>query len=92
MTKKEEIYKIIDEIPEKELNSALRYLQYLRDLGEAPVIKALNSAALDEKPLSEQEANESDASWNDYLDGKDTGKTLDQFLGEVTATAQPHLG
>ncbi len=83
MTKKEEIYKIIDEIPEKELNSALRYLQYLRDIGEDPVIKALNSAASDEEPLSEQQSKASDASWNDYLDGKDTGKTLEQLLGEV---------
>jgi len=83
MNKKEELYKIIDEIPEQELNSALRYLQYLRDIGEDPVIKALNSSAIDDEPLSEQEANASDESWNDYLDGKDAGKTLEQFLGEV---------
>ncbi len=83
MIKKEELHKLIDEIPEEEVNSALRYLQFLRDLGEDPVITALNTAALDTEPLSDQEAEASDASWNDYLDGKDTGKTLDQFIGEV---------
>jgi len=81
--KKEELYKLIDEIPDEELNSALRYLQFLRDLGEDPVITAFNTAALDPEPLSDQEAEASDASWNDYIDGKDTGKTLGQFIGEV---------
>ncbi len=83
MTKKEELYKLIDEIPEEELNSALRSLQILPDLGEDPAITALNTTALDKEPLSDQEAEASDASWNDYLDGKDTGKTLGQYTGEV---------
>jgi len=83
MTKKEELRRLIDEIPEEELNSALRYLQFLRDLGEDPVITALNTAALDKEPLSDQEAEASDATWNDYIDGKDTGKTLGQYIGEV---------
>ncbi len=83
MAIKEKLHKIIDEIPEKELNSALRYLQYLRDIGEDPVLIALNEAALDEHPVSAEASNASDASWNDYLKGKDTGKTLDHYLGEV---------
>lgn len=82
IVKKEDLYKIINDIPDRELVSALRYLQYLRDIGEDPVLRSLNAAALDEEPLTVQEAQASDASWRSYLNGDDTGKSLDEYLSD----------
>ncbi len=81
--KKEILHKIIDELPEQELISALRYLQFLRNLGEDPVVTALNAAVIDEEIISEEEAVVSDSSWEDYLNGNDLGKTLDDYSSEV---------
>jgi len=80
--KKEQLYRLIDEIPERERTAALRYLQYLRDLGEDPVIVALHAAALDQEAFMPDEERKSDSAWNDYLKGKDPGKELDEYLRE----------
>lgn len=47
---REELYRIIDEIPEGELPGVHRYLEYVRDVGADPVRHALDNAPLDDEP------------------------------------------
>ena len=81
--KKEHIHRLVDEIPERELNAEFRYLQYLRDMGEDPGIAALSSAAYDLAPLMADEVKESEIAWNDYIAGKDRGKPFEEYKAVV---------
>jgi len=52
---REDLYRIIDEIPEGELAGVRRYLKYVRDVGQDPVRYALDNASLDDEPETEEE-------------------------------------
>lgn len=52
---REELRRILDQLPEGELRAARRYLEYLRDLGD-PVRRAFETAPEDDEPESEEEA------------------------------------
>jgi hypothetical protein len=54
MTKREEVRKLVDEVPDAELHAAARYLQYLRDQGDA-LLKVLVNAPEDDEPVSDDE-------------------------------------
>lgn len=51
---RERLYRIIDEIPEGELHSVEKYLQYVRDTSD-PVHKALENAPLDDEHETDEE-------------------------------------
>lgn len=56
MTAKEKLYHLIDELPESELHTAERFLEYLRDMGRCdPVLQALANAPCDDEPETEEE-------------------------------------
>ncbi len=48
MATKEELRRLVDELPEGEVYAALRYLEYLRDKGD-PVFYSLEAAPLDDE-------------------------------------------
>jgi len=52
---REELYRIIDEIPDGELSGVHRYLKYVRDVGSDPVRYALENAPLDDEPETDEE-------------------------------------
>ncbi|WP_026961625.1 hypothetical protein [Alicyclobacillus herbarius] len=52
---REELHRLIDQLPDSEVAPALRYLRYLRDLGEDPLLKKLTSAPADDEPETEGE-------------------------------------
>ncbi|WP_062309851.1 hypothetical protein [Alicyclobacillus sendaiensis] len=52
---REELHRLIDQLPDSEVAPALRYLRYLRDLGEDPLLKKLMSASADDEPETEEE-------------------------------------
>ena len=54
MNTKEDLYRLVDELPESEINAARRYLEYLRNLGD-PVLRALKEAPEDDEPETEEE-------------------------------------
>ena len=54
MTTRDDLYRLVDELPENEVQSARRYLEYLRNLGD-PVLKALLEAPDDDEPEEEEE-------------------------------------
>lgn len=50
---REEMHRLIDQLPEDELKVARRYLEYLRDVD--PVRKALDAASVDDEAETEEE-------------------------------------
>lgn len=52
---REDLHRILDEIPETEIPSVRRYLEYVRDVGLDPVQRALKNAPLDDEPLTNEE-------------------------------------
>lgn len=52
---REELHRIVDELPEQELSAAGRFLQYLYNLGSDPVLKALLEAPWDDEPETPEE-------------------------------------
>jgi hypothetical protein len=70
MTTKERLHRLIDELPESELHAALRFLEYLRDLDEDPLLLALMQAPEDDEPDTPEERQASDEAWQEYLRGE----------------------
>lgn len=54
MTTRDDLYRLVDELPESEIQAARRYLEYLRNLGD-PVLMALLEAPDDDEPEIEEE-------------------------------------
>jgi hypothetical protein len=55
MTTKEALYRLIDELPERDLATAERLLEHLRDAQGDPVLHALLTAPEDDEPLTPEE-------------------------------------
>jgi hypothetical protein len=54
MTIKEDLYRLVDELPESELHGAKRFLEYLRNMGD-PVLWAMLEAPEDDEPETDEE-------------------------------------
>ena len=54
MTIKDELHRLVDELPQKELHGAKRFLEYLRNMGD-PFLEALMEAPEDDEPETEEE-------------------------------------
>ena len=70
MATKEELYRLVDDLPESELHVALRFLEYLRDLGGDPLLHSLMQASEDDEPDTLEEQQASDKAWQEYLRGE----------------------
>ncbi len=55
MTSRETLYHLIDELPDRELDTAERFLQRLRGRGQGPLPRALAEAPEDDEPETEEE-------------------------------------
>ena len=78
MALKESIHQLVDELPESELSTALRFLQYLKDVGEDEPIQTVDPDSYGyeyeygDDPLGEEDAELSVAdAWRQYLSGKE---------------------
>ena len=69
MTINEELHRIVDELPESEMLVALRFLEYLRNLGSDPFLRALMQAPEDDEPYDIEDQKASDEEWEQYLQG-----------------------
>lgn len=56
MTTREELHRLVDALPESEWHSARRFLEYLRDRGSDPLLRALAEAPIDDEPETPEEA------------------------------------
>lgn len=54
MVTKEHLHKLVDDLPQGEVEAARRYLEYLRDAGD-PLIRVLRQAPLDDEAEDDEE-------------------------------------
>lgn len=52
---REELHRLVDELPEDEVKVALRYLEFIRERAADPLRWALEHAPLDDEPETEEE-------------------------------------
>ncbi len=69
MTIKDELYRLVDELPEGEWHAAKRYLEYLRNMGD-PLLQALMAAPYDDEPTTPEEDKGAAEAWQEYLRGE----------------------
>lgn len=55
MVSKAALHRLVDELPAHELRAAERFLEYLRNVGTDPVLRAFMEAPLDDEPLTAEE-------------------------------------
>ena len=77
MVIKNSLHELVEELPEEELSTALRFLQYLRDVGGDPFVETVipDLEEEDDLTLEDHEQSVADA-WQKYLDtraGSGTG-------------------
>lgn len=70
MTVKEELHRLVDELPESELKSAHRALEYLRERGSDPLLRALLEAPEDEEGETDEERASVREAYEDLSSGR----------------------
>ena len=68
MTIKDELHRLVDELPQRELQGAKRFLEYLRNMGD-PVLRALSEAPEDDEPTTPEEDEGAEEARQEYLRG-----------------------
>lgn len=66
---RKDLIDLVEQLPEEELASARRYLEYLRDMND-PLLRSLRDAPVDEEPLSEEESRALEEARDDYANGR----------------------
>ena len=69
MTTKESLRRLVNELPESELDAARRYLEYLRDTAD-PLMRKLLEAPEDDEPTTPEEDEAVEEAWREYLRGE----------------------
>ena len=69
MTVKDDLHRLVDELPKKELPVAKRYLEYLRNMGD-PVLRAFMEAPEDDEEETEEERALVQEARQEYLRGE----------------------
>ena len=76
MVIKNSLHELVEELPEEELSTALRFLQYLRDMGGDPFVETVipdideeDEFSIDDLEPEDPEQSVADA-WQKYLDNK----------------------
>ena len=69
MKSKEDLHRLVDELPESEFNAAGRYLEYLRNLRD-PFLRTLMEAPVDNEPTTLEEEKGAEEAWQEYLRGE----------------------
>ena len=70
MTVKEELHRLVDELPESELRCAHRALEYLRERGSDPLLRALLEAPEDEEGETDEERASVREAYEDLSSGR----------------------
>jgi Ran GTPase-activating protein (RanGAP) involved in mRNA processing and transport len=78
---REELRRLVDELPENELNAARRYLEFIRDVGKDPVRFALENATLDDEPETDEERERAKRADEDFMAGRTT--SMDELKREL---------
>lgn len=70
MTERERLRALVDNLPEQEVHVALRFVEYLRETEEDPVVKALREAPPDDEPVTEEDLKVLEEAWEDVRQGR----------------------
>lgn len=65
---KKELYRLIDALPDGEVEVARRFLEFL--IAQDSAVYTLISAPFDDEPTSKEEDLEAENAWNEYSKGK----------------------
>ncbi len=68
-TTKDDLLRLVEALPETELHSARRYLEYLRDAGD-PFMRKLLEAPEDDEPITPEDDNAAEEAWEEHLRGE----------------------
>jgi hypothetical protein len=80
MTIKDDLHRLVDELPAEELYAAKRYLVYLRNMGD-PVFRSLEEAPYDDEPETPEERAAVEEAYKDIAEGNVV--SLDDFKREL---------
>jgi hypothetical protein len=69
MTIKDDLHRLVDELPAEELYAAKRYLVYLRNMGD-PVFRSLEEAPYDDEPETPEERAAVLEAYKDLAEGR----------------------
>ena len=69
MTIKDDLHRLVDELPKRELHGAKRFLEYLRNMGD-PVLQALMEAPEDDEPPTPEEDKGAEKARQEYRRGE----------------------
>ena len=69
MTEKERLHTLVDDLPERELYAALRFVEYLRQEASDPVAQALQAAPFDDEPLTAADLADLEVGERDWQQG-----------------------
>ena len=80
MKTREDLHRLIEELPEGEVQSAGRYLEYLRNLSD-PLVSLLLEAPEDDEETTDEEDEAAAEAWQEYL--KKGGREWEQVRREL---------
>lgn len=70
MTDRERLHELVEDLPESEVHAALRFVEYLRNAEDDPVLKALRDAPPDDEPVTEEDVAALEEAWEDVRQGR----------------------
>lgn len=70
MAIRDELHRLVDELPPGEARAAKRFLQYLLLVGSDPMLRALTAAPLDDEGTTQEEDAGAEEAWQQYLRGE----------------------
>ena len=70
MTDRERLHDLVEHLPEPEVHAALRFVEYLRQSEDDPVLRALRDAPPDDEPLTEEDIAALEEAWEDVRQGR----------------------
>ena len=69
MSIKDDLHRLVDELPTTELHGAKRYLEYLRNMSDS-LLQALMEAPEDDEPTTPEEEESVEQARQEYLRGE----------------------
>lgn len=70
MTEKERLHALVDDLPDPEVHTALRFVEYLRMETSDPVERALAEAPFDDEPLTAEDLSALEDAERDLREGR----------------------
>lgn len=70
MTEKERLHTLVEDLPETEVHTALRFVEYLQQETADPVARALRDAPSTDEPLTAADLADLEAAEEDWQEGR----------------------